>query len=121
MLTNDGYPPIGLSRRSFLGTAAAVATGAASPAMAAPRRGGTLRFGTRVDGDGLDGLTVRGDEDVDRRCPGLGQELPTRILDHPSILARVSTPVPGQDRQNHHHLVAKQNDFGQDKGSLGRC
>ena len=55
MSGNDNRPPIDLTRRNFLTAVAAATAGTASPAMAAPRRGGTLRFGTRVDGDGLDG------------------------------------------------------------------
>ena len=47
----------GLSRRGLLAGAAAGATAASLPSRAqtAPKRGGTLRFGTRVDGSGLDG------------------------------------------------------------------
>ena len=46
----------GLSRRALLASAAAGATAASLPARAeaTPKRGGTLRFGTRVDGSGLD-------------------------------------------------------------------
>ena len=54
MTVNDGKIPGYLSRRGFLGAAALAASGATVPAMAAPKRGGTLRFGTRVDTDGLD-------------------------------------------------------------------
>ncbi len=48
----------GLNRREFLGTAAAaagvMAAGFPSAAKAMPKRGGTLRYATRVDGRGLD-------------------------------------------------------------------
>ena len=45
------------NRREFLGTAAAagvMAAGVPGMAQAAPKRGGTLRYATRVDGRGLD-------------------------------------------------------------------
>ena len=47
----------GLNRREFMAATAAagaVATAASSPAKAAPKRGGTLRYATRTDGRGLD-------------------------------------------------------------------
>lgn len=55
---SDSIAKGGLNRREFMAAGAAagaVAAGAAGPARAAmPKRGGTLRFATRVDGSGLD-------------------------------------------------------------------
>ncbi|MGE0223273.1 MAG: ABC transporter substrate-binding protein [Acetobacteraceae bacterium] len=57
MLGDYARNPSGLSRRGLLVGSAAGAMAASLPAMAqtaTPKRGGTLRFGTRVDGSGLD-------------------------------------------------------------------
>ncbi len=54
---SDSTKKTGLNRREFMATTAAagaVATAASSPAKAAPKRGGTLRYSTRSDGRGLD-------------------------------------------------------------------
>ena len=60
MLGNNARPQDGLGRRGLLQGAAAGALATALPGSApasaqeTPKRGGTLRFATRVDGSGLD-------------------------------------------------------------------
>ncbi|MDP6567574.1 MAG: ABC transporter substrate-binding protein [Alphaproteobacteria bacterium] len=59
MSEHDRKNPLTQTRREFLATTAAAAGAAAAAsvpgaAVAAPKRGGTLRFATRVDGRGLD-------------------------------------------------------------------
>ncbi len=56
MRVHDDRSPFNLGRRGLLAGAAAgvLASGLPARADTTPKRGGTLRFGTRVDGSGLD-------------------------------------------------------------------
>ncbi|MEQ9125437.1 MAG: ABC transporter substrate-binding protein, partial [Alphaproteobacteria bacterium] len=97
MSAKGNFPPKGLNRRAFLATtAAATAVGAMAggmprPARAnTPKRGGVLRYASRVDGRGLDphrnfvyyvsnpmALTTMGLVDLDKNmgmAPGVASE-----------------------------------------------
>ena len=93
MPTNDTPNPAELSRRGLVAGAGAAALGLSAPAAGAsgaPKRGGTLRFGTTVDSTGLDphrhlmfyvsnpaACTTQGLLDLDRQMnivPGVAEE-----------------------------------------------